>query len=143
MGLAWQYTMDTTFFSKVTISYYKNNGSTELNAKVLDPALDRKKFRDLDKNDTLWNLAKFFNIGINSGYSFKRYSLNWESLSLMNDHILNYGAGFDFLRTDIIWEIVLSKSLKEIFEKNPMGSAFLDQFSDGTDYYKIPFIFTG
>jgi hypothetical protein len=136
LGLSWQYTRDTTFFSKLTISYYKNDGLTELNAKVLDPALDRKKFRDLEKDDTLWNLARFFSIGMNSGYSFKRYSLNWESMVLNDDHIFNYGAGFDFLRTDIIWEIVLSKSLKEIVEKNPMGVTFPDRFSDGTDYYK-------
>jgi hypothetical protein len=46
-GLAWHFIPSKKVLNKLTLSWYRNNGTTDFDSQVLDPSLDRDRFKDI------------------------------------------------------------------------------------------------
>ena len=122
-SIAWHYSPGTRFLNKVVGSYYTNNGAADFNSEVLDPSLNREKFKDVIP-DTLAPYLLYFKF--NSDFTFQKYSLDDYTTYLWGDNIFEAGAGVDFLRTIIDFRFDIDPELKAFFSSNPQFRAVLN-----------------
>ncbi len=129
-SIAWHYSPGTRFLNKVVGSYYTNNGAADFNSEVLDPSLNREKFKDVIP-DTLAPYLLYFKF--NSDFTFQKYSLDDFTTYLWGDNIFEAGAGVDFLRTIIDFRFDIDPELKAFFSSNPQFRAVLNDLNDTRD----------
>ncbi|MBM4176288.1 MAG: TonB-dependent receptor [Ignavibacteria bacterium] len=135
LSAAWHFS-NKKFLNKLTVSWYRNGGNTEFDARILDPSLNRELF-NASIPDTLESYLLGFSF--NSLFSFRKYSIDEKLLVLYNNHEIEIGAGVDFMQTDIDFEFKLDPQLQAIFNSNPNARSALSSFGTTKDYlrYKI------
>jgi hypothetical protein len=101
VGVAWHYYPSDRFFSKVGLSWYRTRGISEFGGDLLDPSLNREYFQST--GDTAG--IRYFNVEFDSRYEFRKIALNHEMGWLLDDHVVEMGAGIDFLNTSIFWHM--------------------------------------
>jgi hypothetical protein len=124
LSFAWHYSPSATFLNKLIFSWYKNNGTTDFDSRILDPSLNRDSFEDIIP-DTL--SPYLLNIGFDVLFSNTKYSVDDKYMLLWGDNTLEAGAGIDFITTSIDFDFELDPQLEAIFAR---GTHHMAVFSD-------------
>lgn len=135
LGFAWHYAPNTSFLTKTTLSWYRNKGDAQFGGELLDPVLDRETYTP-EVRDSLRALGLFLGIGFKSQYTFRKYSIQNNTIFLSEGHKTEIGAGIDILRTDLSFTLDLDERLRAIVQNNPNFSAISNGQLDGKDYYR-------
>ena len=131
LGLAWHYTPSHNLLNKFIISWYKNNGLTDFASEILDPSLNRDKFKDAVP-DTLSPYLLGFKL--NADFSFRKYSIDDKFTYLWNDNTFEAGAGMDNIQTIVNFKFQLDPELAAIIAANPQFRAVLSDIKDVKNY---------
>ncbi len=135
LGFAWHYAPNTKFLTKTTLSWYRNKGDAQFGGELLDPVLDRETYTP-EVRDSLRALGLFLGIGFKSKYTFRKYSVQNNTIFLSKGHKTEIGAGIDILKTDISFTLDLDERLRTLVQNNPNFSAISSGTIDGKDYYR-------
>ena len=135
LGFAWHYAPNTNFLTKTTFSWYRNKGDAQFGGELLDPVLDRETYTP-EVRDSLRALGLFLGIGFKSQYTFRKYSVQNNTIFLSDGHKTEIGAGIDILRTDLSFTLDLDERLRAIVQNNPNFNAISNGQLDGKDYYR-------
>ncbi len=135
LGLAWHYAPSTKFLMKTTLSWYRNKGDAQFGGELLDPVIDRESYTP-EVRDSLRALGLFLGIGFQSKYTFRKYSLQNNTIILYKNHKTEFGAGIDILRTDLEFSLQLDERLRALVQNNPNFNAISNGQLDGKDYYR-------
>lgn len=135
LGFAWHYAPTTKFLTKTTISWYRNKGDAQFGGELLDPVLDRESYTP-EIRDSLKALGLYLGIGFKSKYTFRKYSVQNNTIFLSKNNKTEIGGGIDILRTDLEFTLELDERLKAIAQGNPNFSAISNGQLDGKDYYR-------
>ena len=131
LGLAWHYAPNPKVLNKLIISWYRNEGNTNLDSKVLDPSLNRDEFKDVIP-DTL--SPYLLNFNLTADFGFRKYSVDDKFTYLWKENVFEAGAGMDLMKTAINFRFNLDPELKAILAANPQFRAVLSDLID-TKYY--------
>jgi hypothetical protein len=131
LGAAWHFTPNKYFFNKLVLSWYNNAGNTDFDSQVLDPSLNRKEFENTIP-DTL--SPYLLNFGFKADFGYKKYSIDDKFTFLWGDHILEAGAGADFMQTILTFKFIIDPELAAIFAANPQFRAVLSDLVDVKNY---------
>ena len=131
LGFAWHYTPNTKVLNKLVLSWYRNQGNTNLDSKVLDPSLNRDEFKNIVP-DTLSTYLLNFNIS--ADFNFRKYAIDDKFTYLWGDNVFEAGAGMDFMRTAINFNFHLDPELTAIIAANPQFRAVLSNIIDVKNY---------
>ncbi len=131
LGLAWHYAPNTKVLNKLVLSWYRNQGNTNLDSKVLDPSLNRDEFKNVIP-DTVGTYLLNFNIS--ADFNFRKYAIDDKFTYLWRDNVFEAGAGIDFMRTAINFNFNLDPELKAIIAANPQFRAVLSNLVDIKNY---------
>ncbi|MEJ2618529.1 MAG: TonB-dependent receptor, partial [Ignavibacteriaceae bacterium] len=131
LGLAWHYSPNTNFLNKFVVSWYKNSGLTDFASEILDPSLNRDKFKDAVP-DTLSPYLLGFNF--NADFAFRKYSVDDKFTYLWNENTLEAGAGMDNMQTIVNFKFRLDPELSAILAANPQFRAVLSDIKDVKNY---------
>ncbi len=131
IGLAWHYSPKSNLLNKFIVSWYKNYGLTDFASEILDPSLNRDKFKDAVP-DTLSPYLLGFNF--NADFSFRKYSVDDKFTYLWNDNTFEAGAGMDNMQTIVNFKFQLDPELSAILAANPQFRAVLSDIKDVKDY---------
>ncbi|MGA9295386.1 MAG: TonB-dependent receptor [Ignavibacteriaceae bacterium] len=131
LGLAWHYSPSTNFLNKFIVSWYKNSGLTNFASEILDPSLNRDKFKDAVP-DTLSPYLLGFNF--NADFAFRKYSVDDKFTYLWNENALEAGAGMDNMQTIVNFKFRLDPELTAILASNPQFRAVLSDIKDVKNY---------
>ncbi len=131
LGLAWHYAPNTKVLNKLVVSWYRNEGNTNFDSKVLDPSLNRDEFKDVIP-DTL--SPYLLNFNLKADFGFRKYAIDDKFTYLWKDNVFEAGAGMDFMRTAINFRFDLDPELKAIIAANPQFRAVLSDLID-VKYY--------
>lgn len=126
-SFGWHYAPDTKFLNKLVGSYYTNNGYADLNSEILDPSLNREDFKDIIP-DTLAPYLLYFKF--NTNFTFQKYSVDDYATYLWGKNIFEAGAGVDFLKTTIDFQIDIDPQLKAFLLSNPQFRTVLSNLKD-------------
>jgi hypothetical protein len=135
-GFAWHFVPSKNLLNKLTLSYYKNGGVAEFDSRVLDPSLDRERFRDV-LADTI--SSYLLNVNFNTDFLFEKYSIDDKFTYFWNDNTFEAGAGADFMTSEIILNFDIDPQLKAFFLTNPQFTAIFNDIRDIKKYtrYRI------
>jgi hypothetical protein len=128
VGVSLHYLPSTSFFSRLTASWYRNGGTTVFGGEFVDPSLDRAIYEN--GGDTTG--IRFFSIEFDSRYVFRKYSIKEELTWALDGHTLDAGGGVDFLRTDLIWHFRPDDTFRSILTVR--GIAFEEEFVQTKEY---------
>ena len=131
LGLAWHYSPNTNFLNKFIVSWYKNSGLTDFASEILDPSLNRDKFKDAVP-DTLSPYLLGFNF--NADFAFRKYSIDDKLTYLWKENTLEAGAGMDNMQTIVDFKFRLDPELSAILAANPQFRAVLSDLKDVKNY---------
>jgi len=134
IGTAWHFTPTSDFFSRLSLSYYRNDGYSDFGGSFLDPVLDRERFQGSDA-DTAG--IRLFTISAQSRYIFRKYAIREEVTFKQGSHTFEAGIGADFLRTLLVWDLELDPTLRSIIGSR--GRTVIDQLEEDRDYYRLNF----
>ena len=135
LGFAWHFAPDKKFLTKTTLSWYRNKGDAQFGGELLDPVIDRESYTP-EVRDSLRALGLFLGIGFESKYTFRKYSVQNNTIFLSKNHRTEIGAGFDIMRTDLEFKLDLDERLEAIVQNNPNFNAISNGTIDGKDYYR-------
>ena len=130
-GLAWHYFPSREFYSKLSASWYKNQGDTQFGGEFIDPTLDRMRYEN--GGDTAG--IRLFNVAFNSSYMFGKVSIKEEAGWSMPGHLIESGGGIDFLSTSLVWHFQPDETLRSILLQR--GVAYVDDFVQLRDYIRV------
>jgi hypothetical protein len=135
-GLSWHYIPSTRLLNKFTVSWYRNSGLVDFDSRVLDPSLDRDRFKDV-LTDTL--APYLFNVEFNTDFIFEKYSADNKFTYYWKNHTFEAGAGADYVHSLLDLTFNLDPQLKAIFLSNPRSQAVFDNLKDEKYYtrYRI------
>jgi hypothetical protein len=119
-GLAWHYVPSKNLLNKLTLSWYRNGGVAEFDSRVLDPSLDRERFRDV-LADTI--SSYLLNVNFDTEFLFEKYSLDNKFTYFWGENTFEAGAGADFMTSEIILNFDIDPQLKAFFLNNPQFTA--------------------
>ena len=132
-GISWHYSPNKNFLNKFVVSYYKNNGTTDFDSKILDPSLNRSSFED-SIPDTL--APYLLALSFDATFSYSKYSVDDKISYLVGNHIIDAGVGADFMETVINFNFDLDPQLEAIFAANPQFRSVLTDLKDVKFYNK-------
>ncbi len=130
-GLAWHYFPSKEFYSKMSASWYRNEGATEFGGDFVDPALDRLQYEN--GGDTTG--VRLFNVEFDSRYVFSKVSVKEEAGWFLPGHLIEAAAGVDFLSTSLIWHFRPDETLRSALLQR--GIAYLDDLVQSRDYVRM------
>ncbi len=130
-GLAWHYMPQRDVYLKTVVSWYRNTGDTEFGGDFIDPALNRDKYEGLADTSGL----RLFNVEFDSRYEFRKVAASSELSLVLPGHLVETGAGVDFLRTSLIWHFRPDDLFRAIMLSR--GIAWLEDFVQSRDYARI------
>jgi hypothetical protein len=130
-GFAWHYSPTQNFLNKFIISWYRNGGDSGFDSEILDPSLDRERFKDA-LPDTL--SPYLIGFGVNSTYSFSKYSFDDKFIYNWNENEFEAGIGYDAMQTRIDFEFNIAPELRAILSSNPNFRAVLNNIKDIKEY---------
>ena len=123
-GVAWHYLPSGSFFSKLGLSWYQNNGTSGLDGEVIDPSQDR----GLTGNGIDTSGVRLFNVEQERDFLFKKVSLKEDLSLLTGGQTVEAGAGVDFLTTSVLRTYRPDDRLRAILEENGYPTTYsLDQ----------------
>jgi hypothetical protein len=132
-GIAWHYSPDSNFYSKLVVSNYRNTGDSDFEGRFLDPSLDRDNFIGPILDSTG---VRLFEFGISSLYDFKKTAILGDiTYSPQSSHEIRVGAGVDFLTTRLIWSAELGQSFRDFLES--FDIPFVDEFTQKRNYTRV------
>ncbi len=131
LGLAWHYSPNPNLLNKFIVSWYKNNGLTDFASEIIDPSLNRDKFKDAVP-DTLSPYLLGFKL--NADFSFRKYSIDDKFTYLWKDNTFEAGAGMDNMQTIVDFRFQLDPELAAIIASNPQFRAVLSDIKDVKNY---------
>ena len=129
-SFAWHYAPTDKYLNKLVVSWYQNGGLTNFSSEILDPSLQRSSFENAVA-DTLAPYLLYFKF--NSNFTFQKYAIDDKFTYLWKNHILEAGAGMDFMKTIIDFNFDIDPQLMAIFNAN---SRFRSSISDLKDIKK-------
>lgn len=136
ISFGWHYIPNANFISKTTLSLYKNSGDNEFEGDILDPLLDREQFSP-EQRDSLKAIGALLGFNFDSKYSFNKYSLSNRSNYIDKNFIIEFGGGFDIIRNDLKYTLLLDEQFKAYLKQFPNASALLDDFNiEGKENYR-------
>ncbi len=136
ISLGWHYIPNSYFISKTTLSLYKNSGDNEFEGDILDPLLDREQFSP-EQRDSLKAIGALLGFNFDSKYSFNKYSLSNRSSYIDKNFIIEFGGGFDIIRNDLKYTLLLDEQFKAYLKQFPNASALLEDFNiEGKENYR-------
>lgn len=135
LGVGWHYASSTKFLTKSTLSWYRNSGDAQFGGELLDPVLDRESYSP-ELRDSLKALGLYLGIGFKSRYTFRKISLQNNTIILSAIHKIEVGGGVDILKTDLSFSIELDERLKSLIQGNPNFNAISEGFLEGKNYYR-------
>jgi hypothetical protein len=132
-GIAWHYSPNNNFYSKLVLSNYRNTGDSDFEGRFLDPSLDRDNFIGPILDSTG---VRLFEFGISSLYDFQKTSVLGDiTYAPEPSHELRIGAGVDFLTTRLIWSAELGQSFRDFLES--FDVPFIDEFTQKRNYARV------
>jgi hypothetical protein len=131
ISAAWHYAPNPNVLNKVVLSWYRNNGTTDFDSQILDPSLNRNAFENTIP-DTLAPYLLRFSFG--GDFIYRKYSVDDKFTYILKDHILDAGAGADFMQTTINFTFNLDDQLKAILNSNPQFRSALNDIKDVRNY---------
>ncbi|MCX6149471.1 MAG: TonB-dependent receptor [Ignavibacteriales bacterium] len=135
-GFAWHYSPTQKFLNKVILSWYRNGGDSGLDAEVLDPSIDRDRFKGAIP-DTL--AAYLVGFGFNSTYAYRKYSIDDKFIINWGSNEFEAGAGYDLMQTTIDLNFKLSPEFRAVLVNNPSFRAAFSSLKDVKDYSRSRF----
>ncbi len=132
VSLAWHYAPNNSFLNKLVLSWYTNDGASDLDSEILDPSLNREAFENASA-DTL--SAYLLNFGVTSDFGFEKYAVDDKMTIIWNNaNVLEAGLGMDFMKTKLTFDFNIDPSLQEVLVSNPfIRTAFVD-LNDTKEY---------
>ena len=127
LSAAWHFAPNENILNKVIVSWYKNNGTTDFDSQILDPSLNRNAFENTIP-DTLAPYLLRFSFG--GDFIYEKYSIDDKFTYLLKDHIIEAGAGVDFMKTTIDFTFDLDEQLQAILNSNPQFRSALNDLKD-------------
>ncbi len=135
-SLTWNWVPSSSQLNSVTLSWYRNDGRTVFEGWVLDPALNRDEFKDI-QNDSLKALIKLFNLNFYSDFSIQKFSLK-DNYSLSHAWgLFETGFGVEWITGDLFFKLDMDDELKALIQSNPRHSAIVDQTKQVQNYAKL------
>ncbi|MEJ5304335.1 MAG: TonB-dependent receptor [Ignavibacteria bacterium] len=131
--ISYQYA-SRNFSNKLILSFYNNKGETNFDSKFLDPTLNREDFSG-EISDTLYPFL--LNFSFNSLFDFRKYSIEDRILFYSGKNNFEFGAGFDYMTTEIKFDIQLDPQLKAILNSFSSFRSVLDKFKSNLDYWRF------
>jgi hypothetical protein len=110
-GMTWQYNPSPDFISQTHLSWYRNTGTGAFDGTFVDPA---QNTGDLGRDDTVG--IRFLNFGVDYEYRYTKTSLAQQFLAHAGTHLVEFGAGVDFLRTDFTRYFKVDQAFLEFLE---------------------------
>ncbi len=151
LGASWRYTPTPNVLSKTTLSWYRNNGSTQFGGEggsrllygdlsrdsvikllqALPPELqDSLRARGIDPND-----PPGLSIGNgNAGFSFRKYTVENETSIEAGGNLVEFGAGVDMINTGLEFSAEPDSLLLAFRQAG--RQAFPDSIQTDIDYYR-------
>ncbi|NOY06476.1 MAG: TonB-dependent receptor, partial [Chlorobi bacterium] len=135
-SLTWNWVPSSSQLNSLTLSWYRNDGRTVFEGWLLDPALNRDEFKDI-QNDSLKALVKLFNLNFYSDFSIQKFSLK-DNYSLSHKWgLLETGFGTEWITGDLFFQLDIDDELKALIQNNPRHSAIVDQTKQVQNYAKL------
>lgn len=135
VSFAWHYAPTTKFLSKTTFSWYRNKGDADFGGSFLDPVFDRESYSP-ELRDSLRALGLYLGMTFSSKYTFRKYSVNNNTVFISKNHKVELGGGVDVLKTDLEFQIQMDDKLKALLQNNPNFAAFDNSFLEGKNYWR-------
>lgn len=144
-GLTWHYIPDSSFTSRVVLSWYENRGANNFGGeggsrRVAGEELSREEFRrvqDSLRREGL-EVPTLFKISGNTNFLFAKWSARvdqtWRIAPL---HQLEYGALVDDITTGVGFEIDLDPRLRAAQQANPRSVSLPEQFETSIRFLRI------
>jgi len=116
-GIAWHYIPSSEYYSKLSVSWYRNRGDSQFGGDFLDPSLNR----DLFENTGDTTGIRFFNVEFDAKYVFRKVSVKEEMAWLRGDHTVELGGGVDLLNTSIDWHMRPDETFLDMLQTRKIG----------------------
>lgn len=129
LGLAWHSFPTDEIASRTVVSFYRNDGVTDVGGAFLDPSLDREQFTS-GEFDTL--SSRLFTVAVESEYEFRKNSFSQEFLYKRRSHLVEAGFGADFITTVLRWDLTLDSTLQAIIDET--GGSLLNELNERAQY---------
>lgn len=136
LSAAWHFAPDKNFLTKTTFSWYRNRGDAQFGGELLDPVLNREIY-DPEIRDSLKALGLFLGMSFSSKYTFRKYSLQNNTIFLSKQHRTEIGGGFDVMKTDLQFKTEFDERLRAIMQSNPNFSAIDNSFLEGKNFWRV------
>lgn len=130
-SFAWHYSPSDKLLNKFIVSWYRNGGDSEFEAQVLDPSLNREKYKDV-LPDTL--SPYLLGISVTSDFSFRKYAVDDKFTYLWGENQLEAGAGVDFMQNELNFNFNISPELKALINSNSGRRAVPSNLADIRSY---------
>jgi len=131
LSAAWHFALNENTLNKLIVSWYKNNGTTDFDSRILDPSLNRSAFENTIP-DTLAPYLLQFSFG--GDFIYEKYSIDDKFTYILKDHIIEAGVGADFMQTTINFTFDLDEQLQAILNSNPQFRSALSDLKDVQDF---------
>ncbi|HZW39843.1 MAG TPA: TonB-dependent receptor [Ignavibacteriaceae bacterium] len=126
-SFSWDYAPTSKIYNKIILSWYENSGAATLSSKILDPSLQRDKF----KNTLADTLAPYlYNLAFDANFSYVKYSADDRFTYQWNKNIFEAGAGMDYMKNIIDFKFNIAPELLSIIASNPQFRAVFDNLRD-------------
>jgi len=137
LSLSWHFFPNQNFISKTTLSWYRNNGDNEFDGDILDPLIDKENLSP-EQREYLKSIGALFNFKFDSKYFFRKYSLVNRSSLIFYKTKIEFGGGFDLIRTDLKYNLNLDDNFKAYIRSFPNAGALLEDFDiEGNNNYRF------
>ena len=131
LSAAWHFAPNENTLNELIVSWYKNNGTTDFDSRILDPSLNRSAFENTIP-DTLAPYLLQFSFG--GEFIYEKYSIDDKFTYILKDHIIEAGVGADFMQTTINFTFDLDEQLQAILNSNPQFRSSLSDLKDVQDF---------
>ncbi len=131
LSAAWHFAPNENTLNKLIVSWYKNNGTTDFDSRILDPSLNRSAFENTIPDTLAPYLLQFSFVG---EFIYEKYSIDDKFTYILKDHIIEAGVGADFMQTTINFTFELDEQLQAILNSNPQFRSSLSDLKDVQDF---------
>lgn len=136
LSASWHFFPNSNFLSRTTVSWYDNSGINDFEGDILDPLIDKENLSPAQR-DSLKQIGALLGLEFDSRYTFKKYSLTNRSSLALGKNNIQFGAGFDIVKTDLKYNLKLDEQFKALLQSLPNAQALLEDFNlEGNNNYR-------